>query len=93
LIELAAVAGLTVTALIYQAHRFERERTQLRKALEREIDAGREERRELATRIQAPELAPTLGAPEPSGRNFHILPDDDAAHDDYVEEFRAGEIR
>jgi hypothetical protein len=50
------------------------------------------ERRELLTRIQAPELAPTLVAEEPSDEPLYIPEGDFAAHDAYIDRRAGGEV-
>lgn len=49
------------------------------------------ERRLLLIRIQTPELAPTLAAPEPSGEKLYVAPGDDEGHAEYMEQRSAGE--
>jgi hypothetical protein len=50
------------------------------------------ERSALLLRIQAPELAPTIGAPEPSDEPLYVSPDSDEAWSDYAEERKAGKV-
>lgn len=55
-------------------------------------EAHAAERAELLTRIQAPELAPTLAATEPSDELLYVPYDDDTAHNEYMEQRASGEI-
>lgn len=64
---------LTVFLLIREQRRHDEEKR-----------AWRLERVGLLTRIQAPELAATLAAPEPSDEPLYVPFDDDAAHDEWV---------
>jgi len=51
------------------------------------------ERRALLTRIQAPELAPTLDTPEPSMEPLYVSPEVDSEWNDYIEDRRAGIVK
>jgi hypothetical protein len=59
---------------------------------DRALEAFEAERKELLTRIQAPELAPTLSAPEPTGEQLYVSPELDEEWTDYVEARKAGEV-
>ena len=51
------------------------------------------ERAELLTRIQAPELAPTLTPTEPSDEPLYVPFDDDEAYTEYAKSRAAGELQ
>lgn len=55
-----------------------------------EREAWRKERSELLARIQAPEVATQYLDAEPSDEPLYIPYDNDAAHDQYVEDRAAG---
>ena len=80
---------LIAVAAFWLFHRQEQAHLQAILTLTAEFKA---ERSELLTRIQAPELAPTLAAAEPSDELLYVPFDDDAAHEDYLERRAAGEV-
>lgn len=54
--------------------------------------AWRLERVGLLNRIQAPELVAAQAAPPPSDSPLYVPFEDDAAHDEYIEQRSAGEV-
>ena len=80
-----AVAAIALAALLYQQRRHAQEVAKVIAFAESIVEAGARERSELATRIQAPEVAPSLSAPDPSGEMLHVPYDDDGAWDEYIE--------
>lgn len=87
MIYLTVIAALAIGALIY-ALIYEKRQVAVREkewALERGA---------LLSRIQTPEMAPSLApAAEPTGETLHVPYDDDAAHDEYMEARVLGEVR
>lgn len=81
--ELLLVPILILAYLLYDERR-------KREAAEGE---WRAERSELLTRIQAPQMAPTLTAPEPSETPLYIPFDDQDAYDEYVRDRAAGLVK
>jgi hypothetical protein len=63
-------------------------------ARQEQTEQAARERAQLIALVQAPEASPSIAAmAEPSGELLHVPLDDDAAHDEYMEQRAMGEVR
>ncbi len=107
--EIFAVTGIAVVAIAILAILLWRKERQLEQMLRNNYaeranwesyqvsrDAAAEkERSTLIAHIQRPDLSPTIAVEgaEPTGELLHVPYDDDVAHDEYMEQRAAGEVR